>query len=652
MKTNFYFGILVALASVCACAKMEQDPGSGTGKQEVVTNFTINASADGAVRTALDGEDYITWTEGDAISVWEAGNPSNSNVQLSLAASSIGARKGAFSGSLTPAGTDFTLYAVYPYSASYGENPAEVALTVPSAVNQCANVNDVVGVSDFLIGSANLKSSDEEYAMSFKHPLTLLDIQIDGSNSVLCEATIASLTITANTAFVGDVTANLTDGTVVPSGDGGKSLTITFPSTAKMSTLQHAWVAILPADLTNAECCFDLKMTNGHEIKFNVNPSKAFEAQHIYPVIISDIDAKVDAGKANPVYFDLVGAYKGSGPNRANCYIVREGGYYKFAADRIDKSHCFEGDKPASGGYKADWLWATGTESKVDFVGLGNSGAVNFRVKAKANGNTIIAVVDPDKNIVWSWHVWCSVEDPMTPTTYSRNDSWNVSARNLGALSTEDGDPDTNLLYYQYGRKDPFPANTKNVVFNTSSKVFKSEDLKMSNVNSITDDAVAFAVANPTKFINNISNNSWVKGKTMAEVQTLWGAGDDLAKTKTIYDPCPAGYTTVINIDQGWYTYFVAKTADKNYGVTFNTKGITYVDPDGSSTYYPAAGYLNGLDDLKENGTNVRVWSATLKGTDKNIQGRMLYVTLPSTISNNTSRTYFALPVRCLKIIK
>ncbi len=661
MKTKNFILLATALLFAAACQddiKLEVAPDDNQEEQKddgsdipEVKEFVLFATASEApvpTKTELDSENYIVWKSGDALSVWGDGK---TNVKLTLDSDSAGERTGAFSGEFTPSGSDFDLTAIYPYSESYGTDATAVTVTIPATVDQKTSVNEIIGKTDFMFGKASFTGTPEKYAMSFTHPLALIDIKVDASTSCLRTATLSTVTIESNgDAIVGDFTADPANGTLTEGSASGKLLTVNFPATASASSVQHAWVAIRPVDLTEAGCTIVLTMTNGQKLTFNVKPQAAFEAETIYTFNLDDLDTRVDKRQANPTYFDLVAAHSGPGSNRANCYIVREGGYYKFAAQRVDKTNVFGS---STSGYTADWLWATGTESKVDAVGLGGSGAVNFRVQAEANGNTIIAVSDADKNIVWSWHIWCSVEDPMTPTTWSRGNSWNVSARNLGALSTTDGDSNTNLLYYQYGRKDPFPASTDNVVFNTSSTAFKSTDLTMTSVNNsgVPTDAVAFAVANPTKFINSTGNNTWVKGKTMDEVQTLWSNSSSLAKDKTIYDPCPAGYSMIINIDQAWYTYFVAKTASTEYGVTFNTKGITYTDPDGYSTYYPAAGYLNTLNDLKESGTNVRVWSATLKGSDTNIQGRMLYVTVASgTITNNTARTYFALPARCLKM--
>ena len=647
-KTINYLGIFLVSLALAACSKESAAPSEPKEPETPVVegNFSLTVATDVSSRTELGSDRYIYWKSGDAISVWEAGNSSNANVKLDLAAASAGQKRGTFSGSLTPAGDEFRLYAVYPYSSAYATDPSAVALSLPTAVNQVSDVNGLVGVSDFMVGSGSFSSSDTEYLMNFRYPLTLLDIVVDGSGSCLSGAIAQSVTITANTAFVGDATMDLTTGTLTPaSADAGKSLVVNFPNTANMSTAQHAWVAIYPVDLTAANCCFDLKMTNGQEIKFNVNPKKAFEEQKIYTINLTNIDAHVDAGEANPVFFDLVAANysKGYNPNRANCYLISEGGYYKFAANvGVSKTNVFSGDKPADAGYTAKWLWATSADDKVDCISLGNSGAVNFRAPANANGSTIIAVLDPDKNVLWSWHIWCAPADILSPEHYGRNNAWLMSDVNLGAKAkTGTG---SYGFYYQWGRKDPFPANKDNCVVNTGVSIAGLS----SNDAAVTEDAIGYAVAHPTTFLYENSYRTWIStGTQAAQAQSLWNNTTDKTK-KTNYDPCPAGYCVPVQNGYAWYNTFTGST----FG--WQSDGAVYTDPASVSTFYPAAGYMTALTQT-DAGKTIRMWAANLSATPTATSNMFAY-SLLMTLStkavkiNEGSRAAFALPVRCMKI--
>lgn len=666
-KAINYLGLFLLAVAFAACSKESAAPSDPKEPDTPVVegNFSLTAATDVLSRTELGSDRYVYWKSGDAISVWEDGNNSNANVQLGLDAASAGQKRGTFTGSLTPASGDFKLLALYPYSSSYASDPSAVAVSLPVAVAQKADVNDVVGVSDFMVGSGTFTSSDTEYLMKFRYPLTLLDIVIDGSGSCLSGATLESLTITANVAFTGNATIDLTTGTLTPADEAaGKSLVVTYPSTAAISSAQHAWVAIYPVDLTNAGCCFDVKMTNGQEIKFNVNPKKAFEEQKIYTINLTNIDAHVDAGEANPVYLDLVGANGGA---RANCYIVSEGGYYRFTAQRVDKTNVFSGSAPYTDGYRADWLWSEGTTTLVDGVGVGNSGNINFRVKAGARGNALIGLFDSSSKIVWSWHIWMTDPALLEPTHYTRNNAWLMANCNLGALSNEEGNVDAYGLYYQWGRKDPFPASNtvgqnsaskETTSFNTFTKAYvlnSSRSLSFSSVrNSVAGatDEIAYTIEHPTTFIHYYTNNStngltgtWFYKTAVADAQVLWNA--TTTKTaKTNYDPCPPGWTVPVGNSYAWYNLWTPNiTAETNSSLS----GLVYSEANGGTSYYPAPGYRSA-GQLVNVGYVAYYWSASTNTDTAFTAYGVIYEGRGTKNQIGKIQTAYGLPVRCMKI--
>lgn len=679
-KTLIYSGLVLLASVLWGCNKEKatpSDPGETPEEVEIEDVFSLKATSDAISRTELGVDRYIYWKETDDLSVWEDGYAGNANVKLTLDAESAGEKTGTFTGSLTPSTASFKLLAMYPYSSAYGSDPSNIAVSLPVSVEQKDDVNDVVGVSDFMVGSGSFTEDDSEYLMRFRYPLTLLDIVVDGTGSCLSGATVESVTITANVPFVGDGTMDLTTGTLTPADDeAGKSLVVTFPSTATMDVARHAWVAVYPVDLTNAGCCFDLKMTNGQEIKFNVNPKKVFEEQKIYTISLTDIDTHVDAGEATPIYFDLVGA---SGGARANCYIVSEGGYYRFAAQKVVKvagsyENVFEGSQPYTDGYRADWLWSEGSESLVGKIGVGNSGNIMFRVKAGARGNAVIALFDPTPKVVWSWHIWMTEADALNPTHYSRNSAWGLAARNLGALSSDEGDVDSYGLYYQWGRKDPFPAtNTvgqnsaskETNPFNQKTKAFvvnTSRSVTFSSVrNSVAGatDEIAYTIEHPTTFIHYYTNNSthgltntWFYKTPVADAQLLWNSTTTKAN-KTNYDPCPPGWTVPVNNSYAWntggaydYVFFNYVAPETNE----NLSGLVYSAASENRAYYPAAGYRQS-GQLTNVGYVGYYWSATTNTTTAFTAYGLQYEARGTKQSAGQKlQSAFALPVRCLKI--
>lgn len=678
MKRNIFLSVLL-LSGVLASCNKEVDAPINAEEPEVPVvqgDFSISASSGPVSKTEMDGERYITWKSGDAISVWEAGNASNSNVQLSLDASTTGERIGKFTGALTPASDDFTLYAIYPYSSSYSADPTALSVSLPTAVSQTASVNGLVGVSDFMLGTANLSSSDEQYEMLFTYPLTILDIVVDGSGSCLSGATAESLTITANTPFVGAASVDLTTGALTPANDAaGKSLVINYPSTAAIASAQHAWVAIYPVDLTDASCCFDLKMTNGQEIKFNVNPKKAFEAQKIYTINLTNIDVHVDEGKANPVFLDLIGSNGGY----ANCYIVPEGGYYRFAAAKPDHTKVYNGENPYSNGYRADWLWSEGSESLITFVSMGNSGNINFRARSNPRGNAVLGLFSPESKLLWSWHIWMTEADAMEPVHYSRGTAWSLANRNLGALSSEEGDLDSYGLYYQWGRKDPFPASgilgslssskeTTPFVNNTKQFVTNSDrSITFSSVrNSVAgaQNEIDYVIEHPTTFVHYYAKNSttglagtWFYKTPVSDAQALWNNTGNRNK-KTNYDPCPPGWSVPIRNDYVWQWGDWSSVSPESNG---SLSGFIY---DGGTekgrSYYPATGY-RAAGQLMNVGYIAYYWSTVsdvstiISSVDSStpvFAGRALQYENRGTKKGNGQiiQSAYALPVRCMKI--
>lgn len=637
-------------------------------------NFTLITSMEGFTKTELCACKEINWKASDAISVWEKDNAGNSNVEFDVIAASVGTSTGKFTGTLTPAGTPFTLYAVYPYSSAYGDDPTNVALTIPEEISQMTDVNEIVGVSDFMVGRSNDEQYDSgasAYKMLFQHPLAFIQFKIDGRDCVYKEATLKSLTMTADVAFVGGVTLNCETGEIASSetGDGGKTLVVNFPNTALMSDVQTAWAAINPVDLTAANCHFVLEMTNGQKVTFPVNP-KLLSSQGLYMFEFASIDAKIAAGKGVPTYVDLVSK---AGGQRANCYIVQEGGYYRFAAQRVDKTNVFAGTQPYTDGYRANWLWATGTESKVSGVGIGNSGNINFKVEPASNGNTVIVLCDPEGNVVWSWHIWCTTDDPLTPTHYGRNDAWLLTDRNLGALSNAQADADSYGLMYQWGRKDPFPgpgvvgsnaAGKESAAWGdkTQSYVFNSELSAVATAfssvrNSVAGAAdggeIAYSIAHPTTNIHYYSNagttactNTWLYNVSKAGAPLLWNS-DGSRNGKTNYDPCPPGYIVPVTNAYAWYSLWTSNIA---WETDSNLSGVVFNESASNTSYYPAVGYRSA-GQLNNVGYSSYYWAGNAVVDGSALAAYSLGNYGRTKFSNGQkSQTQWALPVRCMKI--
>ena len=181
-------------------------------------------------------------------------------------------------------------------------------------------------------------------------------------------------------------------------------------------------------------------------------------------------------------------------------YRVETGGGYKFEnylnAEGKDATKMINGDTDMTKNVKIIWQTqdAIGDNSKGDLVWIDPAPADDLSstekyqqefhrkiyVRTQKRGNALIAAYNSKGDIVWSWHIWVTENEPgnvssaILYTTYAWNgDGINTSVRvpgydimpcNLGALRNEP-DPDnkdntikeTYGMLYQWGRKDPFP---------------------------------------------------------------------------------------------------------------------------------------------------------------------------------------------------
>ena len=145
----------------------------------------------------------------------------------------------------------------------------------------------------------------------------------------------------------------------------------------------------------------------------------------------------------------------------ANCYVVTTPGKsYTF-----DVMHRPDGEPLATKSVKLLWQSNPSVVKNVDKV---DDNAI-FYVQPLADDssrvedtNAVIAALDAAGEVIWSWHVWVVNDNPLASySTYSNGKSFmNV---NLGAFTNSNGSKDEQQIldsygmYYQWGRKDPFP---------------------------------------------------------------------------------------------------------------------------------------------------------------------------------------------------
>ena len=220
---------------------------------------------------------------------------------------------------------------------------------------------------------------------------------------------------------------------------------------------------------------------------------------------------------------------------QANCFVISTAGAYKFPAVKGN------GTETVGEVAGVELLWETcnakdaveknSVIAKVDY----EDNWIYFQTSEDLlAGNALIAALNANGDILWSWHIWIP-KNAFTVDTFGLS-SVPMMSRNLGAL-VDTPDPATGAtvdassagLYYQWGRKDPFVGYKWG---KSSYDVAVSGKSGRSITKSTTQITLAESIAAPTTMVT-------FKGDWMPEHDnTLWGLDGD----KTIYDPCPAGY--------------------------------------------------------------------------------------------------------------
>lgn len=170
--------------------------------------------------------------------------------------------------------------------------------------------------------------------------------------------------------------------------------------------------------------------------------------------------------------------------------------------------------------------------------------------------------------------------------------------RNLGATSATPGSVGALGLLYQWGRKDPF-LGSSSISSNTRAKSTLSWPSPVKSTASTG--TIDYAVSNPVTFItSNSSNVDWYYTGNSSTDNTRWRS------SKTIYDPCPAGYRVPDGGDNGIWSKAFGSSAffsddandSTNKGINFGSsgKGTNKLSSSVSVCWYPAAGYLSKSD--------------------------------------------------------
>ncbi len=241
-----------------------------------------------------------------------------------------------------------------------------------------------------------------------------------------------------------------------------------------------------------------------------------------------------------------------------------------------------------------------GAVSGYELSGTG-SDALLLVTPGTGKGNAVIAVKNINGVIRWSWHIWVTDYDPETATHYKYN-GFEFMNLNLGAVSETHGDKDYMGLYYQWGRKDPFPgasgpsSNTSRIIYDENGSQTSIASKAASSFDSYN---LETSIMHPTTFFQQFSSGHWLTNTYADFDNYLWLDSED---KKNHFDPCPTGWKTApVTPSSGpWYGYYNGITIS-NYVASAPT---SYGD-------WPLAGSISTSGSLQNVGSYANYWSGS-----------------------------------------
>ena len=264
----------------------------------------------------------------------------------------------------------------------------------------------------------------------------------------------------------------------------------------------------------------------------------------------------------------------------ANCFIISRAGNYAFMTVKGNSSESVGAVK------SVEVLWESFGTSTAPKVGdliksvSYSDGYVTFQTADTfAEGNAVIAAKDASGKILWSWHIWLT--DQPGKCVYANN-AGTMMDRNLGATSATPGEVGALGLLYQWGRKDPF-LGSSSISDNVEAQSTITWPYAVSS--SSSRGTVAYATEHPTTFITyNNDNQDWYYTGDPSTDNTLWQS------TKTIYDPCPAGW----RVPDGGSNGVWKKAGFDDQSYDSSDEGMLFGSISSPATWYPAAGFRYG----------------------------------------------------------
>jgi len=506
-KILSFFAVAAMLSMSFACTKVEdgpkgEDPVDPTPTVTNIDEFTATLSGAG-IKTV--------WAEGDAVKVFavtENGDVEAKYVLTSGAGSATATFK--VEGTALSSGAS-AYFACYPYSSI--DFAQHNTFSYSLEASQTA-ANPIFG------------TTTDAKTFTFATPLAGIEIKLTGKGNA---ARIEIEDKNTNNALNGNVTFNAKTAKFnIKNGSASKnSVAKAFETVALSSSATSIFVEVPAGTIETGASVIVYNPANGMIGKAEI------PAQNLEAGTLTSIDVELE---------EISSVADLSATESANCYMITEPGTYKF---KTNKGNGLDNvGVPAS----AVILWETYcnneeviANSVIAEVSYANDYVTFKTPETLKKGNAVIAVKDAEGVILWSWHIWVVADMVIEGSTYGFEGSGELMNYNLGAVG-ELGTAQSQGLIYAWGRKDPF-VSAGDYADSTPATVSG-----IASTNTETQALVSseFVDQNPTVWVL-VTGSSGMKTWITPSDDTRWG------KTKTIYDPCPAGWRVPDTDEHGFF---------------------------------------------------------------------------------------------------
>ena len=662
MRKSIFYLAFMALIAVGCQQELGQDNPSGNLSKVMFTAVT-ESSAD--VKTSLnpsvENEKIynIHWSEGDLVLVSDGATAAEFTTVLTDNPTCAGLAT--YAQENVPAEGADNYYAVFPSHEGAVAGPEGYTVVIPATQTWEKGEFDMP-----MVGRGGFDNK-----ISFMNAASILKITPNNLCDSYDGVRVAKIEVSAASDIAGKVAVSY-DGTDEPSfgivEEGSKTITLDC-GTEGAEFSETFYIALVPGSYESLTIKITSNGGGSQTFTLKTPAEKSYERSEY-----ASIGVKI----SNLAIYET-----------ANCYLVTKPGTYKFPVNvkgngnTIVKANTHDNTtKKVTSSADVSVFDASIDVSKISQISASvisqfnksydsfdlnktltevsrNEDYVTFTVPENfAPGNVRINVLSTDGSCLWSWHIWVNdqVMDVSLGDLHSSVKGVEIMNMNLGSLQTADNlDVYAGVnsgLYYQFGRKDPFPPYngsdaTLPAVYTLDQNLDNSEQRRVSEGTSVKY-PMNFVTGNQTSekaqvrtWCTNAARDHW--GATPADNKPGTGTNQVV---KTCFDPCPPGYHVM--------SAFVWKSISYNESIstaTFEsrllmswpyadesmqtTKGNQPVFPfdgyrtageannytiagnlleSGSAPYYWTASYYN---DGSINGNIVKFKSVSLKATEE-----------------------------------